>query len=195
MGEGLGGAANGFPAPLSASLQRVVVVGCSGSGKTTLARRIATAIGAPHVELDALHWDAHWMPRPREDFLRDADAATRGERWVVDGNYRPTREIVWPRATAVVWLNLGFPTVFGRVFRRTVFRVATRRSLYAGNRESLWRSFASRESILWWVMTSYRRGRRQYRALKDAGTYPHLAWFEMRRPRDVARFVAQVAAN
>jgi adenylate kinase family enzyme len=181
------------PLPLSASLQRVVVVGCSGSGKTTLARRLAVAIGGPHVELDALHWDSHWMPRAAGDFLRDADAATRGERWVVDGNYRPTREIVWPRATAVVWLNLGFPTVFARVFRRTVRRVATREPLYADNRETLWRSFASRESILWWVMTSYRRGRRQYRALQSAGTYPHLTWFEMRRARDVARFLAQVA--
>jgi len=36
-------------------MQRISVVGTSGSGKTTVARRIAEALGFPHVELDALH--------------------------------------------------------------------------------------------------------------------------------------------
>jgi adenylate kinase family enzyme len=173
-------------------LARVVVVGCSGSGKTTLARHLASELRVPHVELDALHWAPEWQPRPLPDFLRDADAATRGEGWVVDGNYRPTRDVVWPRATAVVWLNFGFPTVFGRTLWRTARRVATRESLYAGNRESLWRTLTSRDSILWWVMTSYRRRRREFRALRDDGTYSHLAWFELTRPRESARFLAHV---
>jgi adenylate kinase family enzyme len=184
VGEGL--------APDAATLARVVVVGCSGSGKTTFARHLAGALGAPHVELDALHWGPDWEPRPPEDFLRDTGTATAGARWVVDGNYRATRDIVWPRATAVVWLNLPFPMVFGRVLRRTLRRVATRETLWAGNRESLWRTVASRESILWWVLTSYRRRRREFAALRRTGAYPHLAWYELRRPRESARFLAQL---
>ncbi len=181
MGEGL--------AP--GTLARVVVVGCSGSGKTTLAQRLAAITGAPHVELDALYWAADWQPRPPVDFLRDTDAATAGERWVIDGNYRPTRDIVWPRATAVVWLNLGFPTVFGRALRRTLRRVATRETLFAGNRETLLRTFASRESLLWWVMTSYRRRRREFRALRASGAYSNLAWHEITRPRECSKFLAR----
>ncbi|MFO1413802.1 MAG: AAA family ATPase [Burkholderiales bacterium] len=184
MGEGLA------PVPDAATLARLVVVGCSGSGKTTLAQRLARATGAPHVELDALHWGPDWQPRPPADFLRDTDAATAGERWVVDGNYRATRDIVWPRATAIVWLHLGFPTVFGRALRRTLRRVATGETLWAGNRETLRRTFATRESLLWWVLTSYRRRGREFAALRRSGEFPHLAWFEMRRPREVTRFVA-----
>lgn len=43
-------------------VRRVSVVGTSGSGKTCLAQRIAGALGAPYVELDALHHLAGWQP-------------------------------------------------------------------------------------------------------------------------------------
>ncbi|WP_423226670.1 AAA family ATPase, partial [Candidatus Amarolinea aalborgensis] len=49
-------------------MQRIVVVGTSGSGKTTLARRLALALGIPHIELDALHWEANWQEAPVEVF-------------------------------------------------------------------------------------------------------------------------------
>ena len=35
---------------------RISVIGTSGAGKTTFARRLAEAVGAPYVELDAINW-------------------------------------------------------------------------------------------------------------------------------------------
>lgn len=184
MGEGL-----------ADSLARVVVIGCSGSGKSTLARKLAQALAAPWVQLDELYWGPQWQPRPDSDFLQRADTATRGPRWIVDGNYHRTREIVWPRATALVWLNYTFPTVFARSLRRTIMRGVTREVLFSGNRESLWRAFTSRESILWWVVTSHRRGRREYGEVRDSGRYPRLAWIELRAPSDSSRFLRDVAGG
>ncbi|MCY3700151.1 MAG: hypothetical protein OXH46_11095, partial [Gemmatimonadetes bacterium] len=40
---------------------RVQVVGNSGSGKSTLGARLAEAMGAPFVELDALNWLPGWV--------------------------------------------------------------------------------------------------------------------------------------
>src|SRR2546422_5327539 len=84
---------------------RIVVVGTTGSGKTTTARRIGEIIGAPHVELDALHWEADWTEADTETFRRRIVEATAGERWVVDGNYAKGRDLVWPRAEMIVWLD------------------------------------------------------------------------------------------
>ena len=125
--------------PLNTDLQRVVVIGTSCSGKTTFARQLSDLLGVPHVELDALHWNRHWEPRARVEFLRIVEKAVARDRWVTDGNYGTTRQIVWSRATAVLWLNYSFVLVFYRALSRTLQRAATREELYSGNTESFTR--------------------------------------------------------
>jgi adenylate kinase family enzyme len=168
-------------------LRRVVVVGSSCSGKTTFARALAALLGSTPIELDALHWGPDWTPKTEAEFRRLADAATSAPCWVADGNYRIVRDIVWPRATSIVWLNLAFPTVFGRALRRTLRRSLTAETLFAGNRESLARALLSRESILLWVLQTHGRRRREFRALRDSGYA--LPWYEFRRPAEAAAFL------
>ena len=95
-------------------MQRVVVVGTSCSGKTTLARQLSRVLGAPHVELDGIHWMPGWQLRPVDEVRRMVGEAAAAERWVMDGNYSAVRDIVWGRATAVVWLNYPFRVVLWR---------------------------------------------------------------------------------
>ena len=173
-------------------LARVVVVGTSCAGKTTFARQLAGILDCPAVQLDELFWDPEWTPKPSAEFLQLVDRATSGPRWIVDGNYAVIRDVVWPRATAVVWLTLGFLTVFGRALRRTVGRSISGEVLYAGNRESLRRAFLSRESILLWVLTTPWGRRHRYPALRASPLYAGLEWFELRRSSHVARFVDAV---
>jgi hypothetical protein len=56
-------------------------------------------------------------------------------------------------------------------------------------------AFTSRESILWWVITSHRRGRREYGEVRDSGRYPGLAWIELRAPSDSSRLLRDVAGG
>jgi adenylate kinase family enzyme len=100
------------------SMQRVVVVGTSCSGKTTLARQLSQMLGVPHIELDAVHWLPNWQPRPTDEFRRLVAEAVARESWVMDGNYSSTaRDIVWDRATTLIWLNYPFRVVFWRALR------------------------------------------------------------------------------
>jgi adenylate kinase family enzyme len=96
----------------------VSVVGNSDSGKSSLARRIAGALDVPYVELDAIHHLAGWQPIAADEFQQQVRAATAGDGWVVDGNYRVVvmDGPVWERVDTVVWLDLPravdlFPTV------------------------------------------------------------------------------------
>jgi adenylate kinase family enzyme len=146
-------------------MARVAVVGTSCSGKTTLAHRIATAKGIPHIELDAIHWLPHWTPLPIAEFRTAVEAIAANEEWVIDGNYGKVRDIVWPRATDVVWLNLPFIRVVWRAFLRTSRRVITQEELFAGNRETLRLVLLDRDSILWWVIRTHHRRRRTYQQL------------------------------
>jgi adenylate kinase family enzyme len=168
---------------------RVVVIGISGSGKSTMATALARFLDCPHVELDSLYWGPDWTARSEDEFRALARTAVSGAEWVVDGNYRAARDIVWPRAGAVVWLNYSFTTALRRVFVRSLRRMATRQVLWNGNRESFRRTFLSRESILMWVITTYHRRRREYAALKAGGAYAGIEWIELRRPADATRFL------
>ena len=38
------------------TVMRIVVIGTSGAGKTILAKRVASALNLPCIELDSLHW-------------------------------------------------------------------------------------------------------------------------------------------
>ncbi|MGI9005159.1 MAG: hypothetical protein ACR2FU_02995 [Streptosporangiaceae bacterium] len=76
-------------------MQRISVVGNSGSGKTTLARRPATALGVPHLELDPVFHQIGWQPLETGEFRRLVSEFTAGPGWVVDGNYSKGQDIVW----------------------------------------------------------------------------------------------------
>ena len=170
---------------------RVLVVGTSGAGKSTFARDLAARLQAPHIELDALHWGPGWAPRPQ--FLDDVRAAAASEDWVCDGNYRVARSTLWPRATHVVWLNYPRRVVWWRVLWRTLTRGIGRQPLWAGNRESLRMAFFSKDSILWWSLTTFGKNRREHAQLRSGPQWPQLQWLVLHHPREADAALARLA--
>lgn len=168
---------------------RFVVLGMSGAGKSSLARALAIRLRAPHVELDELFWGPEWTPKPAATFRELTRAAVSAPTWVVDGNYSSVRDIVWPRADVAVWLNFPLWLVLWRVFWRTAHRLRTREALWHGNRESFRRTFSSRESILWWVVTAHAKRRREFSLLRNSRQFPNLKWVEIRWPRQAEAFI------
>jgi adenylate kinase family enzyme len=174
-------------------LRRVAVVGTSCAGKTTFAAALAAQLQVPHIELDALHWRADWVPAPREVFRQAVAAATSAERWVSDGNYGVVRDLVWGRATAVIWLDYSFATVLRRALYRTARRALLREELYSGNRETIRKALLSRDSILWWVVSTYRRRRREHTDLFQQGAFAHLEVVALGSPREADSFLRRNA--
>ena len=174
------------------TLQRIVVVGTTGSGKTTLANRLAHKLAIHRIELDALNWGPNWTMRPDQEFRALVDQATSGEAWVVDGNYSSSRDIVWPRADTVVWLDYSLPLVLWRLWWRTLRRWLTQEELWSGNKERLWAHFFTSDSLFLWALKTYRRRRREYPALLKSPKYAHLTLLRFRSPRPADRWLAQL---
>lgn len=152
--------------------RRILVIGTSCSGKTSLARAIARKLNLAHIELDALHWGPDWTPR--EDFLDRVRTAIAADEWVTDGNYSVARPLLWGRADLIVWLDYPMGVVVQRALRRTVARSWRRTELWSGNRESFRLSFLSRDSILLWVLSTWRKNRQRYRAqFRPGGPFAH----------------------
>ena len=151
-------------------MRRVVVIGTTGSGKSTLAERLAAQMGLRVIELDALFWGRDWQPVPLELFRHRVERETRDDGWIVVGNYGQVRDIVWPNADTLIWLDLPLSLVMWRLVRRTVRRAATKEELWGtGNRETFRNSFLSRQSILLWALKTHRRNRQKYAVECEGG--------------------------
>jgi len=173
-------------------MRRVNVVGTSSSGKTTLAIALAEWLGVPYIELDALHWEPNWTEAANEVMRERVQSAIAGEAWVVDGNYSAVREIVWGLADTVVWLDLPLATILSRYAGRTLRRLMTRQELWSGNRERLAFLFG-RNSLLWWILGTYRRRRREYPALLAA--HPQITAIRLRSAREARAWMARMGAG
>jgi adenylate kinase family enzyme len=174
---------------LKTEVERLVVIGIRRAGKTTFARPLTRLLNVPHVELDTLCWQPSSVPKPPEELRALTAQALSRDCWVTDGNYGVVRDFVWSRATTVIWLNYAFRIVLWRALTRTLRRTATREQLFAGNHESLRMAFLSRGSILWWVLTTFHRRRKQYRELVDTTMFPQLSYVEFQKPSEAQRFL------
>jgi len=173
-------------------MQRINVVGTSGSGKTTMAARLAQRLRVPHIEMDALFWGPDWTPVPEEVFRQRVVEALSGTAWVIDGNYSRLRTSVWERADTVIWLDYPLAVIMTQLMTRTLRRALKREELWSGNRESLSKSFFSRDSILLWALQTYRRRREQYPALFAQPEYAHLTVIWLRSPKASCKWLATV---
>ena len=142
--------------------RRIVIVGSTGSGKSTLARRVAVQLRITRIEMDALFWGPNWTQRPYDELRPIVDEATNETEWVVDGNYSRTRDIVWPKADTLVWLDYPLSLIMWRLWRRTLRRVFLRERLWNDNRERFWSQFLTRDSLFLWVLKKYWVYRREY---------------------------------
>jgi adenylate kinase family enzyme len=184
-----------IPSAHDQPLQRVAIIGTSCSGKTTFATHLASILQVRHIELDALYWLPNWVSRSTDDFRSLTREATSAERWVADGNYGSVRDIVWSRATALIWLNYSFSLVASRALRRTTKRILTQQELFSGNRETFRKAFLSRDSILWWVVQTHRRRRGEYPLLFQEPQYQHLRVFVMNTPKKAAQFLHRITVS
>ena len=174
---------------------RYLVIGTSGAGKSTFAKRLAHKIHASYIELDSRYWGPGWQAVPPEQFKHSVVEATQGACWVADGNYSAVRDVLWSRATHVIWLNYGRFTVFSRLLRRTLGDGITRKRLSHGNRESLRMAFFSKDSVLLWSLSTYAKNQSKFAALREPGEFAHLQWIEFSEPSEASMFLKAIAAS
>jgi adenylate kinase family enzyme len=174
-------------------MDRIAVVGNSGTGKTSMARHLAQRLQVPHTELDAIFHQPGWTELDVTEFRRRVGVLVAEPRWVIDGNYRQVRDLIWARADTVVWLDLPRHVVMRRIIWRTVSRALTRQVLWNGNRErlrNLW-SWQPERSMIRWSWTQHHEYRKRYAAAMQDPANVHLTFHRLRGPTDVSSLLAR----
>lgn len=140
---------------------KIVIVGTSGCGKTTLGRNLSTILGHKLVDLDAIYWLANWTKRPDDEFFGLLQKEVAADNWIICGNYSRAREQIWAQADMIIWLDLPFSTCLWRGFKRSFWSWITQEPCCNGNYETARRLFG-KESILWWIYSTYQRRKSSY---------------------------------
>ncbi len=173
---------------------RVVIVGRTGSGKTSLARELARALGVPHVELDSLYFN-HDLSTVPLSLLRTRTAeAISPERWVTDGNKSTVRDLVWPRADTLVWLDFPLAVSVWRLLKRARQRTTALHSIASdpkGEERLTTMMLAALRGVLT-ALRSHRGQRREYPRLLARPENEHLAVVRLRSPRAARHWLARV---
>lgn len=183
------------PAISLAGCHRIVVGGRTGSGKTTLARALAAALGAPHVELDSLYYDPDFRAVPLSVFRERTSAAIAGDQWIVDGNKRDVRDLVWPRADTLIWLDYPLIVSLWRFGKRALWRASVIRKQAAeppSQKTKLLRQLISGAKGGLTALQSHLGQFREYPRLFAKPENQHLAIVRLRSPSETRRWLARV---
>jgi adenylate kinase family enzyme len=176
-------------------MRRVIVVGPAGSGKTTLAHALGSACDLPHTELDALWWNPGWTEVGREEFRRRLAPVVARDRWVVCGNFFSvgSRDLAWPRADTIVWIDLAKWRTIGRIVLRTIRRSRSGVELWpgTGNREHL-RGVLGRDALLRFAWRAYPKYRDRYSVIREDPQLAHLTVIRLGSPRTVRAWLEEV---
>ena len=103
--------------------------------------------------------------------------------WVLDSAYGLVRDLVWRRATHLVWLDYDRSIIMWRVIRRSLVRAALRTELCAGNRER-WSHMPRPGYPIRWAWDTWDRRRKDFEERVGRQDYAHLAVSRLRRPRE-----------
>ena len=182
------------PAVSLRGCRRILVLGRTGSGKTTLARELAAAVDVPHVELDALYFGPQFSTVPLPLLRERTSAAIAGDRWVTDGNKSAVRDLVWPRADTVVWLDYPLAVSLWRLGKRALWRTSVLRAEAAGTggKASLPKQLLSAAKGVLTALRSHAGQRREYPRMFAEPQNQHLAVVRLRSPRATRRWLAHV---
>jgi hypothetical protein len=176
-------------------VQRVVVIGASGSGKTTLGRWLGAEFSLPFTDLDDVFWRPGWRQAPIPQFRRDVEAVTRQRRWAIAGNYSEVRDLVWPRADTLVWLDLPLPLVLWRTTRRVLRQSISGESICNGNRQQLKALVFGTDPLLGYTLRTYPERRRVWPQFLAAPEHAHLRVLRLQSRAEVAAWQRQLLAG
>lgn len=182
------GAACATACRLVREARTIAVVGTSGSGKTCFSRRLAKVIGKPHLELDDFLRDPSGEVAGRDAYRQRTAEAIRGAGWITDGGGPAVRDLVWPAADLIIWLDYPSAVVLSRLLRRGGDKLRQQASPDLGSdaRKSkgpalarLLRILATRSNRL---LNIYRH-RREYPILLAAPEHAHAGVLRLRCPQ------------
>lgn len=87
--------------------------------------------------------------------------------------------------------QVGYPKaiVMYRVIKRSLKRIFTQEELWAGNRESIKKTFFSKQSIILWSWQTYSTRKDQYLKFMQDPDFKHIKVIRFKTPKEAQNFL------
>ena len=172
--------------------KKIIIIGSSSTGKSTLALAISKKLKIPHQELDAFYWEENWTRANTEQFRQRVEQFTNQTHWVLDGNFQIARDLIWPQATHIIWLDYNLPIILYRFFIRSIRRSLFKEKLWNNNRETIWGSMICKDSLFLWILKTYKRNKKNFSQLLEEKSYPQARFIRLKSPQDTKVFLSSI---
>ncbi len=144
------------------------------------------------IELDALFWNVNWTETPLDEFkTKILNSLSSAKGFVIHGNYNKIRDVTWKNSEIILWLDYPKYLVMWRVLKRSVSRILCSEELWAGNKESLQKTFLSKKSIILWAWNTYDLRKSQYTKLIAEPEYNHIKVLRFTSQKDLDYFLVE----
>lgn len=153
---------------------RIIVVGSCGCGKTYTGKKISKNFGIPFTDLDDLYWLPNWIVQDRDKFISGIKETASKPSWVIAGSQFSLRELTWPKADYVIWIDLPLPLLLYRVIKRSIKNIITKQPFCNGNYETLGRLFGKYSIVTWTIKRYFSKKQRYGPIFTQGGKYIHL---------------------
>jgi len=175
-------------------LQRINIIGTSGVGKSTFARKLSSKLNHQYIELDSLYWKPHWRESTDQEFHQKIEVALAPQKWVLDGNYQQTEKLKWKYVQTVIWIDYSFHRVVYQATKRAFYRILTKKELWpnTNNRETFMKTFFSKDSIIFWTLTTYHKNRKRYESIMQNPAYSHIRFIRIKSPKEAKNFLENI---
>ncbi len=119
-------------------MKKIIVIGSGGAGKSFFSRRLGNALGIPVVHLDRLYWRPNWVEPTKQEWGETVRRELARDSWIMDGNYRVTREMRFQACDTIVFLDIPLLVCLYRVLKRSIISYGkTRPDMADGCKEQI----------------------------------------------------------
>jgi len=102
-------------------MKRIAVIGSPGAGKTTFSKKLESKLQIPLYHLDYFYHDSNFSYAADTPAWREKVAElTNRPTWIIDGNYKSTFDIRFPKADTIIYLDYPRSVTLMRAIKRRI---------------------------------------------------------------------------
>ena len=88
------------------------------------------------------------------------------------------------KSRKIIFLDLPFYLVLFRIIKRSFIRSLTRKELWSGNKENIFKHLFTKDSLILWVIKTFHKNKREYSLLEDHNKKSNINFIRLKSKRE-----------